>query len=65
MVASTLVAVVHTLAMLGAGIGIAWLVYRHLGLRFLNRGWLDLDVVWGARLVIAGGASLMLALGQQ
>jgi hypothetical protein len=58
---SVLVAVVHTLAMLGAGVVIAWLVYRHLGLKFLNRGWLDLDAVWGASLVLAGGASVLLA----
>jgi hypothetical protein len=52
------VAAVHTLAMLSAGAVVAWIVYRHVGLRVLNRGWLDLDVVWGLSLVAAGGVSL-------
>ncbi len=56
------VAAVHTLAMMLAGIGMAWAVYRYLGLRFLRRAWLDLDLVWGASLVIAGAAGAAMAL---
>lgn len=59
---SIVVAVVHTLAMIGSGLLAAWLVYRYLGLKFLTRGWLNLDAVWGASLVVAGGASVALAL---
>jgi len=55
------VSAVHTAAMLGAGTLVAWIVYRHLGLRVLTQAWLNLDVVWGASLVLAGGASLALA----
>ena len=57
-----IVAAVHTLAMMLAGIGMAWAVYRYLGLRFLRRVWLDLDVVWGVSLVIAGAAGVGMAL---
>lgn len=52
------VAAVHTLAMMLAGIGMAWAVYRYLGLQFLRRAWFDLDMVWGASLVIAGAAGV-------
>ncbi|MEO5658627.1 MAG: hypothetical protein ABIQ90_02360 [Polaromonas sp.] len=56
------VAAVHTLAMMGAGLGMAWAVYRYLGLTFLRRVWLDLDRVWGWSLVIAGAAGVAMAL---
>lgn len=49
-----LVATVHTLAMLIAGVGMAWATYRYLGLRFLRRAWLNLDQVWAASLIVAG-----------
>jgi hypothetical protein len=57
-----LVAGVHTLALLAAGVAMAWLVYRYLGLRFLRRAWFDLDNVWAASLVIAGAAGVALAV---
>ena len=62
---AALVSVAHTTAMLYTGLVAAWVVvYRYLGLRVLNRAWLNLDTVWGASLVIAGGASVaMVALG--
>jgi hypothetical protein len=56
------VAGVHTLAMMFAGLGMAWVVYRYLGLRFLRRAWLNLDVVWGASLIIAGAAGAGMAI---
>jgi hypothetical protein len=56
------VALVHTLAMLASGVAIAWLVYRYLGLQFLRRAWFNLDALWGASLVIAGGAGGAMAL---
>ena len=59
---ATVVAAVHTLAMMIAGLGMAWAVYRYLGLRFLRRAWLNLDLVWGASLVIAGAAGVGMAL---
>ena len=57
-----LVAVVHTVAALLAGIAIAWIVYRYLGLGFLRRAWLNLDAVWGVSLVLAGAAGIGLAV---
>jgi hypothetical protein len=62
MATAVLVAAVHTIAALLAGIGIAWIVYRYLGLAFLRRAWLNLDAVWGASLVIAGAAGIGLAI---
>jgi hypothetical protein len=56
------VAAVHTLTMMLAGIAMAWAVYRYLGLQFLRRAWFNLDLVWGASLVIAGAAGVGLAL---
>ena len=56
------VSVVHTLAMIAAGLGVAWVVYRYLGLRFLTRAWLNLETVWGATLVVTGAVSCALAL---
>jgi hypothetical protein len=57
------VTVVHTLAMLVSGIAIAWLVYRYLGVQFVRRAWFNLDAAWGASLVVAGGVSVAMAVG--
>jgi hypothetical protein len=57
-----LVATVHSVATLLAGVCMALLVYRFLGLGFLRRAWLDLDRVWGASLVLAGAAGMALAV---
>jgi hypothetical protein len=59
---AALVAAVHTLATLLAGICMAWAVYRYLGLRFLRRAWLNLDAVWGVSLVLAGAAGIGLGM---
>jgi hypothetical protein len=56
------VAAAHTLAMVLAGLVMAWAVYRYLGLRFLRSAWLNLDTVWGASLVVAGAAGAVMAL---
>jgi hypothetical protein len=60
--AAAAVAAVHTAAMWATGLGAAWAVYRWLGLKALSRGWMDLDFVWGASLVLAGAASVVMAL---
>jgi hypothetical protein len=59
---AVLVAALHALAGLLAGIGMAWMVYRYLGLAFLRRAWLNLDAVWGASLVLAGAAGIALGI---
>jgi hypothetical protein len=57
------VSALHTAAMMGAGVTTAWVVYRTVGLRALNRGWLNLDRAWGASLALAGAASVAFAWG--
>ena len=56
------VSLVHTAAMIGSGLGVAWVVYRYLGLRALRATWLDLDVVWALGLIASGGAAVAMAL---
>ena len=59
----TLAAVsVHTIAMLLTGGTIAWVVYRYVGLRLLRSAWVNVDLLWAALLVVAGGIALAAAL---
>jgi hypothetical protein len=53
-----IVSVVHTIAMITAGAGAAWLVYRYLGLQFVARSWFNLDRVWAASLILVGAVAL-------
>jgi len=53
------VAVVHTLAMVGAGGVLAACVYHWLGLRFLSKGWFNLDLLWALSLIAVGVISLL------
>jgi hypothetical protein len=53
---------VHTLAMTLAGGAVAWLIFKHLGLRFLRAGWLNLDTIWALSLIAAGAAGVLSAL---
>ena len=55
---AVLVSVVHSVAMIAAGGFLAWLVYRHLGLRFVSRSWFNLDVTWAFSLILVGALSL-------
>jgi hypothetical protein len=55
---AVLVSVVHAVAMIAAGGFLAWLVYRHLGLRFVSRSWFNLDATWAFSLVLVGALSL-------
>jgi hypothetical protein len=59
---AVLVSIVHSGAMIAAGGLAAWLVYRYLGLRFLSRGWFNLDATWAATLVLVGAISLALCV---
>jgi hypothetical protein len=59
---AVLVSVCHSVAMLAAGGISAWLVYRYLGLKFLSRGWFNLDATWAASLVLVGALSLAFCL---
>ncbi|NUR10886.1 MAG: hypothetical protein HOQ20_03445 [Bradyrhizobium sp.] len=55
---AVLVSVVHVAAMVGAGGCLAWLVYRHLGLKLVSRSWFNLDAVWAISLVLVGAVAL-------
>jgi hypothetical protein len=57
-----IVSAIHTLAMIAGGGGLAWLVYRYLGVQFLTKSWFNLDTVWALGLVAAGAAGLWTAL---
>ncbi|MGC1486996.1 MAG: hypothetical protein WA784_04315 [Albidovulum sp.] len=52
------VALLHSLAMLTAGGTLAFGVYRWLGLKFLSKGWFNLDLVWALSLILVGVIAL-------
>ena len=51
---------VHTAAMLLVMLLIAVVVYKKVGLAFLRRGWINLDLLWAFALLAAGGVSILL-----
>jgi hypothetical protein len=53
---------VHTLAMLLATGAVALLVYEWVGVAFLRRGWINLDLVWTLALMVTGGLLLVSAV---
>ena len=60
---AVLVAIVHVIAMIGAGGCLAWIVYRYLNLRFVSRSWFNLDAGWAISLIMVGSIALALDLG--
>ena len=56
------VSLLHSTAMIVSGLTLAWIVYRHFGLRVLRSTWLDLDLVWALCLVVSGGVAVAFAL---
>ncbi|HUN99406.1 MAG TPA: hypothetical protein VMU69_24640 [Bradyrhizobium sp.] len=61
---AVLVSIVHAGAMIAAGGCVAWLVYRHLGLKFVSRGWFNLDAIWAASLVLVGSIALAAGIAE-
>jgi hypothetical protein len=59
---AVLVSFVHSAAMIAAGGFLAWLVYRHLGLKFVSRSWFNLDATWAISLILVGALSLAINL---
>lgn len=53
---------VHTFAMLAVAGAIAVVVYEWVGLAFLRRGWINLDLLWAIALFAAGALLLVPAL---
>jgi hypothetical protein len=62
---AVLVSLVHSIAMIAAGGLLAWLVYRYLGLKFVSRGWFNLDATWAFSLVLVGVLSLAISLASR
>jgi hypothetical protein len=60
-----LFSVFHSVAMIAAGGFLAWLVYRHLGLKFVSRSWFNLDATWAFSLVLVGALSLAINLASR
>lgn len=56
------VALLHTAAMIGSGGFVAFAVHHHLGLKFLSKGWFNLDLVWALSLILVGVIGLVTAL---
>ena len=51
---------IHTLAMLLVMFPVAMVVYKKVGLAFLRRGWINVDLFWAVALLLGGAATLML-----
>lgn len=51
----------HTVIMLAAMLAAAAIVYYRVGLAFLRRGWVNLDLLWAGALALAGLATLLWA----
>jgi hypothetical protein len=62
---AVLVSFVHSVAMIAAGGFLAWLVYRHLGLKFVSRSWFNLDATWAISLILVGALSLAINLASR
>jgi cytochrome b subunit of formate dehydrogenase len=62
MITALVAVVVHSLAMLVVAGAIAVVVYEWVGLAFLRRGWINLDLLWALALFGAGATLLAPAL---
>jgi hypothetical protein len=51
---ASLAVLVHSLAMLVTTGFVALIVYQWAGLDFLRRGWINLDLIWTAALIVMG-----------
>ena len=52
------VSLVHTLAMVLSGGGVAFVVYQFLDLTFISKSWFNLDAVWALSLILVGLISI-------
>jgi len=55
---AVLTSVVHSASMIAAGGLSAWLVYRYLGLKFMQRSWFNLETSWAVSLILVGAIAL-------
>lgn len=59
--AALAVSLAHTAAMIATGGLVALAVQAWLGLKFISRGWLNLDRLWASSLILVGGIALLAA----
>ena len=52
-----LATLVHTLSYIAVSGAIAYLVYQHLGLRFLRTTWINMNVIWAVALMVTAVAT--------
>jgi hypothetical protein len=52
----------HTAALLVVMAGVAWVVYRWIGLAILRTHWINFDLAWAMALLVTGGIALARAL---
>ncbi len=57
-----LVSLTHSVAMIMTGGLLAWVVYRHLGLKFVSSSWFNLDTAWALSLIFVGTVALAISL---
>lgn len=52
-----LATLLHTLSYVAVSGAIAYLVYQHLGLRFLRSAWINMNVIWAVALIVTAVAT--------
>jgi hypothetical protein len=50
---------IHTVGYLAVTTLLAVIVYEKVGLQILRRAWINLDVLWAAALIVAGGLTIL------
>lgn len=49
----------HTVSYFAVSGAIAWVVYEKLGLRFLRRAWININIIWAAALIVTAAATVL------
>jgi len=57
--AAAMATLVHSMGYLAVTAIAAWLVVDRFGLGLLRKGWINLDVIWAAALMVTGCLSLL------
>jgi len=56
---ASLVTLVHTAVMILTAGALAWTIYRYLGLRLLQKAWVNVDLVWAVFLIAVGAIAIL------
>jgi hypothetical protein len=54
--------VVHSASYLIVSAAVAWIVFHKLGVGLLRKGWINLDLIWAAALIMTGVGTALLAI---